>query len=536
MSDEDPHGDSPSARVRTPAAGADEAVAPATSEADSGVPPDVRDALVDPALQEDAPSSGQDMAKAILRATLPVRAALVARRRRRRPWRWRLLLGGVAMTGLGVALLWWAVHRFDWAGPLVADSLRAVIGADAVARLEEFAYGIEDRVHRLTRAGTAPKARWDVPAPGRSAPSGSAPVPSASASTAAAPGALAPFRPRDVGPVHRAWSAPGDGEWVALEDPRRPGEAPHLFKTLLHPDRNRSWAEVFVIAVDLRRAVLHLMPGYQEPQSETPEAKERLMHRTPARPALIPTSDHEALLAAFNGGFKTEHGRYGMRIDGITMYPPRERACGIALFPGEDLQIADWDALGPRAEQVLWYRQAPRCMVERGELHPLLSDPGATWWGATLDKETVIRRSAIGVNARRDVLYVSITNATTAQALARGMQHAGADAVAQLDVNWSYPKFFTFAPKAPGGPLVAVPLTKDFDCTEDELLRDRAMRDFFYVTRREPAAVGDWVAQHAARVAAETAAAPSASAPANGAPPASASAPASGPPAASAPR
>jgi len=528
MSDEHPRSSPPGANEPEPPPATDALVAPESVDTIDDLPSDVRHALLDPALQDDAPSSGQDMAKAVLRATLPVRAAPAARRRRR-PRLWRLLLGGVAAMGVGVALLWWAVHRFDWAGPLVADSLRAVIGVDGVARLEELAYGIEDRVHRLTRGGTAPQARWAVPAP-------SAAVASPSSSAAAAPGALPPFRPRDVGPVHQAWSAPGDGEWVALEDPRRPGEAPHLFKTLLHPDRNRSWAEVFVVAVDLRRAELHLMPGYQEPQSETPEAKERLLQRTPARPALIPPAAHEALLGAFNGGFKTEHGHYGMRVDGITLSPPRGRACGIALFPGEDLQIADWDALAPRAEQVLWYRQAPRCMVEGGSLHPLLSDPGATWWGATLDKETVIRRSAIGVNARRDVLFVSITNATTAQALARGMRHAGADAVAQLDVNWSYPKFFTFAPKAPGGPLIAVPLTKDFDYTEDELLRDRAMRDFFYLTRREPAAAGEWTAQHAARLAAEAAAAPSASAAASSAPAPSASATASASAAGSAPR
>ncbi len=508
--------------------------APDVAAAAEGPPPELGDALLDPALQEDAPSSEQDMAKAILRATVPARPRRAPRRRRRRrAWRW--LLGAGAAAAAGVALLWWAVHRFDWAGPLVADALRAVLGVDAVARLEEAVYGLEDRVHRLTRGGSAPKARWDVPAPATPAA-----APSTSASGAPVPGALPPFRPRDVGPVHRSWSAPGDGEWVALEDPRRPGEAPHLYKTLLHPDRNRSWAEVFVVAVDLRRTALHLMPGYQEPLSETPEAKERLLHRSPARPAVIPPAEHDALLGAFNGGFKTEHGHYGMRVDGITLSPPRGRACGIALFPGERLVIADWDGLAPRAEEVLWYRQAPRCMVERGALHPLLSDPGATWWGATLDKETVIRRSAIGVSARGDVLYVSITNATTAQTLALGMRHAGADAVAQLDVNWSYPKFFTFALKAPGGPLIAVPLTKDFDYSEDELLRERAMRDFFYLTRRDAAAARAWTERHEAALLAEAAA--SASPAPSGAPAlpsASASAPTAGapaPPSATAPR
>ncbi|MBN2196628.1 MAG: hypothetical protein JW751_27700 [Polyangiaceae bacterium] len=473
---------------------------------------------LDPKLLEDVPTEAQDMKAAVQRA-MP-RGAGSPRRERR--WFWRLCLATVGGAVFGVAILWWAVHWFDWAGPLVADTLRSILGVDRVARLEDLAYGIEDRVHRLTRGDASPQARWNVPTSPSAAPSAASSVATGSNGTPELP----VFRPTDVGAVHVSWSAPGDGQWVPMEDPRRPGELPYLYKTLLHPDRNRSWAEVFVVAIDLRRVVLHLLPGYQEPQSDTPEAKERLLHRSPARPAVIPASDHEALLAAFNGGFKTEHGHYGMRIDGITIAPPRGNACAVSLFPGDELRIMDWDALAPRAEEVIWYRQAPRCMVEGGKLHPLLSDPHATWWGATLDKETVIRRSAIGVDPRHEVLFVGITNSTTAQALAQGMRHAGADAVAQLDVNWSYPKFFTFAPKAAGGSLVAVPLTDDFDFSEGELLRERAMRDFFYVTRRDPAATRAWVARHAATQSAATGAAPSSSAAASAAPSADAAPPA----------
>jgi hypothetical protein len=58
--------------------------------------------------------------------------------------------------------------------------------------------------------------------------------------------------------------------------------------------------------------------------------------------------------------------------------------------------------------------------------------------------DTVIRRSAIGLDASRRILYVGISNNTTARALAEGMHHAGAVDVAQLDVNWSYPKFLLY--------------------------------------------------------------------------------------------
>jgi len=56
--------------------------------------------------------------------------------------------------------------------------------------------------------------------------------------------------------------------------------------------------------------------------------------------------------------------------------------------------------------------------------------------------------------------------------------------VAQLDVNWSYPKFVLFEPKEPGGPRKAVALASGFEFSEDEYIRKRARRDFFYLVRK----------------------------------------------------
>jgi hypothetical protein len=266
-----------------------------------------------------------------------------------------------------------------------------------------------------------------------------------------------------------------------MRDPRYPKEDPHLFKTLLHPDRNRSWAEVFVVAVDLRRVRVHLMAGRYEPKTVEPEGiayKDR-------RVAKIPSQDYDALLAAFNGSFMTTHGYYGMQVDGVTLVKPRKRACTVARYPNDEIRIRMWPELEPTRNQMVWWRQAPSCMIEQGKMHPGLADPNIRSWGATLDGETVIRRSAIGLNEARDVLYVSITNDTTAGVIARGMRHAGAVDVAQLDVNWSYPKFVTFEP-GEEGKLYPKALAKGFEFSEDEFLRKAAHRDFFYLTRREP--------------------------------------------------
>jgi hypothetical protein len=411
-----------------------------------------------------------NMAEAALNPEQPVRPASA---RRQRLLRWLPRIS--AAVGVAVALLWWAIHRYDWMGPLVANTLRAVIGADAVAKIEDWVYSVEDRKNRLLREKETPKAYWSVPVPAASAP----PRPVSSASSPVA--ALPPFRPKDPGPALKSWSAPGDGIWVPITDPRRPGEEPYMMKTLLHADVERGWSEVFVVAVDLRRVTLHIVPGSQEPKPDNKDAE------SIQRPAVIPERDHEELLAAFNGGFMTEHGGYGMKVDGVTIVAPKPKACSIGVYKDQSIRIAPWTDLEATEPEMLWFRQAPECMVRENKIHPgILWKAGIKKWGATLDGETVIRRSAIGINPARDILYVSITNHTNAKVLAEGMRHAGATEVAQLDVNWSYPKFVLFEPKPAGGPRKAVALAAGFEFSEDEYIRKKARRDFFYLMRKKP--------------------------------------------------
>jgi hypothetical protein len=278
--------------------------------------------------------------------------------------------------------------------------------------------------------------------------------------------------------MHKSWSAPGDGEWVPIVDKRHPDDDTRMLKTLLHPDRSRSWAELFVVAIDLSRVDVHSVAGYQEPKSEAPEAEKYVRH------AKIPKKHHTQLLAAFNGGFMTEHGGYGMFIDGITLVPPKEKACTLAMLKDGSFDIGAWTNLEARKDKMLWYRQAPNCMYEDGEMHPLLKVESIRRWGATLDGNTVIRRSAVGLNKARSILYVGISNHTNARVMAEGMHHAGAATVAQLDVNWSYPKFVLYEPSTEGAELNAVALAGGFEFSEGEYVRERAMRDFFYITKK----------------------------------------------------
>jgi hypothetical protein len=395
----------------------------------------------------------------------------------------KLLLAGFGLLPVAVLGLWIAVNRVEWLGPLVADGLRSVVGKDAVTELEDAAYSIQDRFFQYYRRDEKPKAYWSVPVSSEPAAAVAPPtsgdaagVPSAGTTPPAE--AAHPFVLEPVGPVHASWSAPGDGVWVPIATPDVP-VGPRLWKTLLHPDKERSWAELFVVAMEIASIDLHLVAGTREPVATEVGALEI------ARPGHIAEQYHDTVLAAFNGGFKTEHGQYGMSLGALDIVRPRDGVCAIVLFDDASIRIASWEHLASERQRMQFVRQTPNCMYEDGSMHPKLREGQTKKWGATLDGETVIRRSAIGIDAANKVLFMGISNHTTATAIAQGMYHAGAVTVAQLDINYSYPKFVLFEKKPGEEKRLAVALAEGFEFSEDEFIREPARRDFFFITPRE---------------------------------------------------
>lgn len=402
----------------------------------------------------------------------------------RRRWWW---VGGVvSLLALALAL-GILVQRAAWAGPVLANGLRAIIGDRAVARLEEMWAGAQDRALRHLRRNDPPRALED--ALPESSPSAPAPParPRRSAAPARAPDADAsapaeevPGRPvfevDAVAPPFPEVAAAHDGQWFPISGPERPAAPALMYRTLIHPDPARSFAELFVVVMPLSQVALRLVAGTAEPESENPDVA-RLEPR-----GLIAAADEPQLLAAFNGGFRARHGRHGMLTDGVVLVPLRAELCTISAGGDVPLRIGTWHAHAA-VEPRVWYRQTPPCMLEDGVLHPGLANPESRKWGSTLEGETVIRRSALALDREQRLVYVGVSNYTTARALALGMQSVGGWAVAQLDVNWSYPKILVF-PRDGAGVRHAASVFSGFMFNRDEMLRRPSERDFFYVVRR----------------------------------------------------
>jgi hypothetical protein len=385
-------------------------------------------------------------------------------------WRKWLVRVGLALPLVGVAM-WLAVHHIPGFGPLVADSLRWAFGNEFVAWLEDTAYGAEDWMNRKTRADAPAEPMWQVP---ETPPSSIPPPPSATGAPPPPPFALA-----SLAPMHSEVAAKGEGVWVPVVDPRQPGDRTRLLKTFLHPDKNRSWSVVAVVAVDLSSVELHAVAGRFEPERKSKDAK---AYKTPA---VVPEDMRERLIAAFNGGYKSTHGEYGMKVGGVELAPPRTRCCVVARMNDGSYLIRDWEKVKEREAEMSWWRQTPICMFDEGAPHPMLAMPKFGWGAASVSGTTVIRRSAIGLDKERKLMFIGIGDHVTGQAIGMAMHHAGAHYVSQLDVNFSFPKFVLYEHKAPGSAeLKAVPLTENFEYTEDQYVGKEAERDFFYLARR----------------------------------------------------
>jgi hypothetical protein len=387
---------------------------------------------------------------------------------RRRKW---LIRVGVALPVCGVAL-WLAVHNIPGFGPFMADSLRWAFGNEFVAWLEDTAYGAEDWVNQKTRAEESAEPMWEVP---ETPPSSIPAEPSASGEPPPPAFTLANLAPM----VPDVATTKGEGIWVPVVDPRHPGDRTRLLKTFIHPDKNRSWAVVAIVAVDLSSVELHAVAGRHEPERKSKDAKAYQV------PAIVPPEMHDRLIAAFNGGYKSTHGEYGMKIGGVVLAPPRARCCVVALMNDGRYLIRDWDSVKDREPEMTWWRQTPMCMFDEGTPHPMLSAPKFGWGAASVSGTTVIRRSAIGLDKDKKLLFIGIGDHVTGQAIGMAMHHAGAHSVSQLDVNFSFPKFVLYDYKQAGDKeLKAIPLTEHFEYTEDQYVGKQAERDFFYLARR----------------------------------------------------
>jgi Phosphodiester glycosidase len=262
---------------------------------------------------------------------------------------------------------------------------------------------------------------------------------------------------------------PGEGVWHGT-GPLVAG-APPVLVTTFRPDPLYPQMVAGVAWIDTSRVWLALYPGRYEPPNDGPQ------------PAEIPPDRRPGVLAAFNAGFKLEDSGGGFVSNGRVYAPLRDGEATLIAYRDGAVDVRAWTGGPVPRQNVVFARQNLPLIVSGGQLNPNLAD--GPQWGATLGNAVRVWRSAVGVDARGNLLYAA-ADLQTASSIASILQHAGAVRAMELDINSEWVTFNFFGGRGATGAQKLLPdMTRDATryLTPDD-------RDFFAVYARSSSATG----------------------------------------------
>jgi hypothetical protein len=343
--------------------------------------------------------------------------------RRRRRWRYLLVVPAVIVGLLGVSLV--GAARTPGTQSLQAkwaDWLRAHHAGLLAQHLEEAYYSAT-----APSKGGRPKSLNAVPAtvaPTTTVPASTTTVPGIADTTTSTtvPGLPAPAPvPLLVQPA-----LPGEGQWQAtgsLVD-----GVPAMYVAQFRADTSYTSQITSAVWIDTKLLRVKLVPGSTEPGGHW-------NHPPYVTPAELPY-----LAAAFNGGFRFQDAKGGIYLEGRAGVPLVNGDASLVLYKDGTLNIGTWGtdvSLTSNVESVL---QNVVLLVNNGQLAPSATYTDNNIWGYTLGGGYVVPRSGIGVTASGALIYVA-GPALTAKSLAESLQRAGAVRAMTLDIN---PEWVTF--------------------------------------------------------------------------------------------
>jgi hypothetical protein len=363
------------------------------------------------------------------------------------------------------------------------DTVRAVswIGPAPIAWLEEKAFATRDTLRQTLFKVTSGKDAQALET--------AAVVPAAILDTSQASLDLGYWPPP---PIHSMWKTPepGEGEWTAPKQswlkrmPAPPGgEAPPspFYETFVRPDDERPYAKVLLVAMDMRQLDVGMEAGSEDPKPLTgPPGTGRI----PRDPQV-----YQRVAAAFNGGFKTEHGNYGMMLNKRVLLPPVPGAATVILTKDGRVGMGSWGTntnvggiVDVPSSDILSFRQNLDPLVDSDKVNP----KGRGQWGFVLPGTSMqTERSGICVTNAGHMMY-AWGDDTSATSLGKAMKMAGCVYGMHLDMNPHHTGFmYTNITEFKGRQYKSELLTKEMEIDTDRYLL-YAPKDFFFMMLHDP--------------------------------------------------
>ena len=241
----------------------------------------------------------------------------------------------------------------------------------------------------------------------------------------------ASYTPPAIRPVF-ATPLPGEGVWHRTGPSVNGG--PPVLVTSYRPSTVYPSIVAYVLWIDHTRTDLAYYPGRYEP----PSAIDR-------GPMMVPVDQRNRLLATFNGGFTHVDTNNGSAVNGHTNEPLIDGNATLVGYRNGTVNIVKWAGSSTAPPNVAWARQSLTPILWDGKLNPQLNtDPNSIQWGYTLGGVTYTPRTAVGVDAHGNVMFVIASDATVIS-LAQILQHIGAVRGMEYDINPEWHTLITYS-------------------------------------------------------------------------------------------
>lgn len=274
-----------------------------------------------------------------------------------------------------------------------------------------------------------------------STPSQAAPVAAPVAAPAAAPAATGTvpsaskpvLAPSPLMPLF-APALAGEGQWSPIA---RAGGQDAMWATSIRPLASAGGVVASMVVIDQTHLRAGLFNGAEQPGG------------TWKRGNRVPASLQPALLAAMNGGFRFEHIKGGYKTEGVTVKPLRVGDATLAV--GTDGRIAVGQLGRDLFDDGSWVslRQDLVLIVDRGQSQVQRGIDEGVWWGADYGNKVYVPRSAVCELVDGRIAYTLVGNVDATQ-LAESLIALGCVKAIQMDINGTWPVFFTFTTGSDG--------------------------------------------------------------------------------------
>jgi len=306
----------------------------------------------------------------------------------------------------------------DTAATLTDNVIRPVLGNKNTIALEAIFFNLDDKINQikynLSKSSAETPAFADTPI----------------SSPSATPTPIEGFTLNTIPPIVKELQQPGEGEWKPLIST---DEAVLLAKTSVHPDKDRPYAVVNIVKMNMDKLAINIAAGTKQPGG-------------PEKPGqgIVPQEIQNSnnLIAAFSGGFQQKDGYYGMIVGKTTYLPLKPTLATFVMYADKKPILLKYtnQNLG---DNILAIRQNCPLLIENGQIVTSSNAWDMQTWGLTTTNPMYTWRSGLGVTKEGDLVYASGPSLVP-ETLAKALQAAGAINAMQLDINPVWVRFVLF--------------------------------------------------------------------------------------------